>query len=249
MLKKTGQKLPPVQHPSLLLLQLIKYDHLEMICIGFVHHCCHADSSLWFCLQMPRDWEELRLTVIRPGPIPTSSPCGNTIPDDDRLVVSLPAGARSVRPSLTQSHEAASSRLSAGGNKLCCLAGLWCRLTPCVWKEGWRTRFASSSRAIKTPTPSWTEEPKFSSSSILWDQVFSVCIRFTLLYLFNCFFKFYFTERLSSSWHWCHVTPPWRCSTQGTPPLTSGSRPLSGTGATRGQRVWSAHKWVTPAPS
>ena len=45
---------------------------------------------------MPRDWEEVRITVIRPGPIPTSSPCGNTIPDDDRLTVSLPAGARSV---------------------------------------------------------------------------------------------------------------------------------------------------------
>uniref|UniRef100_A0A671WND1 Laminin subunit beta-2 n=1 Tax=Sparus aurata TaxID=8175 RepID=A0A671WND1_SPAAU len=47
---------------------------------------------------MPRDWEEVRITVIRPGPIPTSSPCGNTIPDDDRLTVSLPAGARFVVP-------------------------------------------------------------------------------------------------------------------------------------------------------
>uniref|UniRef100_A0A8C4NQ25 Laminin, beta 2 (laminin S) n=1 Tax=Dicentrarchus labrax TaxID=13489 RepID=A0A8C4NQ25_DICLA len=47
---------------------------------------------------MPRDWEEVRLTVIRPGPIPTSSPCGNTIPDDDRLTVSLPAGARFMVP-------------------------------------------------------------------------------------------------------------------------------------------------------
>lgn len=45
---------------------------------------------------MPRDWEEVRITVIRPGPIPTSSPCGNTIPDDDRISVSLLAGARSV---------------------------------------------------------------------------------------------------------------------------------------------------------
>lgn len=52
-------------------------------------------------------------------------------------------------------------------------AGLWCRLAPCAWKEGWRTRFASSSRAIKTPTTSWTEEPNPSSSSTLWDQVLS----------------------------------------------------------------------------
>lgn len=47
-------------------------------------------------MQMPQDWEEVQVTVIRPGPIPTSSPCGNTIPDDDRLIVSLPAAARSV---------------------------------------------------------------------------------------------------------------------------------------------------------
>uniref|UniRef100_A0A665X2E4 Laminin subunit beta-2-like n=1 Tax=Echeneis naucrates TaxID=173247 RepID=A0A665X2E4_ECHNA len=47
---------------------------------------------------MPRDWEEVRITVVRPGPIPTSSPCGNTIPNDDRLTVSLPAGVRFVVP-------------------------------------------------------------------------------------------------------------------------------------------------------
>uniref|UniRef100_A0A7N8YIP4 Laminin, beta 2 (laminin S) n=1 Tax=Mastacembelus armatus TaxID=205130 RepID=A0A7N8YIP4_9TELE len=43
-------------------------------------------------------WEEVHITVIRPGPIPTSSPCGNTIPDDDRLTVSLVAGARFMVP-------------------------------------------------------------------------------------------------------------------------------------------------------
>ncbi|KAK7883977.1 hypothetical protein WMY93_027100 [Mugilogobius chulae] len=48
--------------------------------------------------QMPRDWEEVRVTVVRPGAIPTSSPCGNTIPDDDRLLLSLPATARFMVP-------------------------------------------------------------------------------------------------------------------------------------------------------
>uniref|UniRef100_A0AAV2M1N9 ubiquitinyl hydrolase 1 n=1 Tax=Knipowitschia caucasica TaxID=637954 RepID=A0AAV2M1N9_KNICA len=48
--------------------------------------------------QMPRDWEEVRVTVVRPGSIPTSSPCGNTIPDDDRLLLSLPATARFMVP-------------------------------------------------------------------------------------------------------------------------------------------------------
>uniref|UniRef100_A0A3P8UVT8 Laminin, beta 2-like n=1 Tax=Cynoglossus semilaevis TaxID=244447 RepID=A0A3P8UVT8_CYNSE len=51
------------------------------------------DLLIRYEAQMPRDWEEVRITVIRPGPIPTSSPCGNTIPDDDRISVSLLAGA------------------------------------------------------------------------------------------------------------------------------------------------------------
>uniref|UniRef100_A0AAY5KK94 Laminin, beta 2 (laminin S) n=1 Tax=Esox lucius TaxID=8010 RepID=A0AAY5KK94_ESOLU len=45
-------------------------------------------------VSMPRDWQEVRVTIVRPGPIPTSSPCGNTIPADDLLTVSLPAGSR-----------------------------------------------------------------------------------------------------------------------------------------------------------
>uniref|UniRef100_A0A6Q2YJC7 Laminin, beta 2 (laminin S) n=1 Tax=Esox lucius TaxID=8010 RepID=A0A6Q2YJC7_ESOLU len=40
-------------------------------------------------VSMPRDWQEVRVTIVRPGPIPTSSPCGNTIPADDLLTVSL----------------------------------------------------------------------------------------------------------------------------------------------------------------
>uniref|UniRef100_A0A8C7J465 Laminin, beta 2 (laminin S) n=1 Tax=Oncorhynchus kisutch TaxID=8019 RepID=A0A8C7J465_ONCKI len=40
-------------------------------------------------VSMPRDWGEVRVTIIRPGPIPTSSPCGNTIPADDMLTVTV----------------------------------------------------------------------------------------------------------------------------------------------------------------
>ncbi|XP_055079201.1 laminin subunit beta-2 [Periophthalmus magnuspinnatus] len=56
------------------------------------------DLLLRYESQMPRDWEEVRVTVVRPGAIPTSSPCGNTIPDDDRLLLSLPATARFMVP-------------------------------------------------------------------------------------------------------------------------------------------------------
>lgn len=60
--------------------------------------------NVCMCFEMPRDWEEVRVLVIRPGPIPTSSPCGNTIPADDQLTVSLPTGARCVKYPHTIKH-------------------------------------------------------------------------------------------------------------------------------------------------
>uniref|UniRef100_A0A3B5B749 Laminin subunit beta 2 n=1 Tax=Stegastes partitus TaxID=144197 RepID=A0A3B5B749_9TELE len=70
---------------------------LELV-ISDVPYSMEYDLLVRYETQMPRDWEEVRITVIRPGPIPTSSPCGNTIPDDDRISVSLPAGSRFVVP-------------------------------------------------------------------------------------------------------------------------------------------------------
>lgn len=49
-----------------------------------------------FLLQLPDHWEKAVITVQRPGKIPTSSRCGNTVPDDDNQVVSLSPGSRSV---------------------------------------------------------------------------------------------------------------------------------------------------------
>ncbi|XP_004565524.2 laminin subunit beta-2 isoform X1 [Maylandia zebra] len=66
--------------------------------IGDIPYSMEYDLLIRYEAQMPQDWEEVQVTVIRPGPIPTSSPCGNTIPDDDRLIVSLPAAARFVVP-------------------------------------------------------------------------------------------------------------------------------------------------------
>uniref|UniRef100_A0A4W6G170 Laminin, beta 2 (laminin S) n=1 Tax=Lates calcarifer TaxID=8187 RepID=A0A4W6G170_LATCA len=64
--------------------------------INNIPYSMEYDLLIRYESQMPRDWEEVQIRVIRPGPIPTSSPCGNTIPDDDRLTISLPAGARFV---------------------------------------------------------------------------------------------------------------------------------------------------------
>uniref|UniRef100_A0A665X2H1 Laminin subunit beta-2-like n=1 Tax=Echeneis naucrates TaxID=173247 RepID=A0A665X2H1_ECHNA len=66
--------------------------------ISDIPYSMEYDLLIRYEAQMPRDWEEVRITVVRPGPIPTSSPCGNTIPNDDRLTVSLPAGVRFVVP-------------------------------------------------------------------------------------------------------------------------------------------------------
>uniref|UniRef100_A0A3P9JZ19 Laminin, beta 2 (laminin S) n=1 Tax=Oryzias latipes TaxID=8090 RepID=A0A3P9JZ19_ORYLA len=66
--------------------------------INNIPYSMEYDLLIRYESQMPRDWEEVQISVIRPGPIPTSSPCGNTIPDDDRLLVSLPAGVRFVVP-------------------------------------------------------------------------------------------------------------------------------------------------------
>ncbi|XP_062396598.1 laminin subunit beta-2 isoform X1 [Sardina pilchardus] len=62
--------------------------------INNIPYSMEYDLLIRYELQLPRDWEEVRVTVVRPGPIPTSSPCGNTIPADDLLTASLPAGSR-----------------------------------------------------------------------------------------------------------------------------------------------------------
>ncbi|KAI4871644.1 hypothetical protein NFI96_018573, partial [Prochilodus magdalenae] len=66
---------------------------LEFI-ISNIPYSMEYDVLIRYEPQMPRDWEQVRVTVVRPGPIPTSSPCGNTIPADDLLTVSLPSGSR-----------------------------------------------------------------------------------------------------------------------------------------------------------
>ncbi|XP_028601604.2 laminin subunit beta-1 [Podarcis muralis] len=46
--------------------------------------------------QLPDQWEKAVITVFRPDKIPTSSRCGNTVPDDDNQDVSLSPGSRYV---------------------------------------------------------------------------------------------------------------------------------------------------------
>jgi len=50
------------------------------------------DLVLRYQTNMPQDWQYVEVEIDRPnrGNIPTSSPCGNTMPNDDSWVVSLP---------------------------------------------------------------------------------------------------------------------------------------------------------------
>ncbi|TRY81696.1 hypothetical protein DNTS_026007 [Danionella cerebrum] len=46
--------------------------------------------------QLPEQWEEVLMTVIRPRVISAGSRCANTMPDDDNQIVSLHPGSRPV---------------------------------------------------------------------------------------------------------------------------------------------------------
>lgn len=45
-------------------------------------------------LQLPDQWEEVLMTVMRPGPIRADSRCINTVPDDDNQMISLHPSSR-----------------------------------------------------------------------------------------------------------------------------------------------------------
>ncbi|XP_043944496.1 laminin subunit beta-1 [Protopterus annectens] len=46
--------------------------------------------------QLPDQWEEVVVTIVRPDEISASSQCANTVPDDDNQMVSLSPGSRYV---------------------------------------------------------------------------------------------------------------------------------------------------------
>ncbi|XP_053325272.1 laminin subunit beta-2 [Spea bombifrons] len=64
--------------------------------ISNIPYSMEYDLVIRYEPQLPNRWELVKISVIRPGAIPTSSPCGNTIPSDDLLTASLPAGSRYV---------------------------------------------------------------------------------------------------------------------------------------------------------
>ncbi|XP_069485257.1 laminin subunit beta-1 [Ambystoma mexicanum] len=64
--------------------------------VNNIPHSMEYDILIRYEPQLPEEWEEAVITVIRPDKVLTSSRCGNTVPDDDNQVVSLAPSSRYV---------------------------------------------------------------------------------------------------------------------------------------------------------
>ncbi|XP_042267238.1 laminin subunit beta-1a [Thunnus maccoyii] len=61
-----------------------------------IPHSMEYDILIRYEPQLPDQWEEVLMTVVRPGPIRADSRCVNTVPDDDHQMISLHPGSRYV---------------------------------------------------------------------------------------------------------------------------------------------------------
>ncbi|XP_069028827.1 laminin subunit beta-1a [Embiotoca jacksoni] len=59
-----------------------------------IPHSMEYDILVRYEPQLPDQWEEVLMTVMRPGPISADSRCINTVPDDDNQMTSLHPGSR-----------------------------------------------------------------------------------------------------------------------------------------------------------
>ncbi|CAK6979141.1 laminin subunit beta-1a [Scomber scombrus] len=64
--------------------------------IDNIPHSMEYDILIRYEPQLPDQWEEVLMMVMRPGPIRADSRCVNTVPDDDHQTVSLHPGSRYV---------------------------------------------------------------------------------------------------------------------------------------------------------
>lgn len=61
-----------------------------------IPHSMEYDILIRYEPQLPDQWEEVLMTVMRPGPMKADSRCVNTVPDDDNQMISLHPGSRYV---------------------------------------------------------------------------------------------------------------------------------------------------------
>ncbi|XP_037552178.1 laminin subunit beta-1 [Nematolebias whitei] len=61
-----------------------------------IPHSMEYDIVIRYEPQLPDQWEEVLMTVLRPGPIKADSRCVNTVPDEDNQMISLHPSSRYV---------------------------------------------------------------------------------------------------------------------------------------------------------
>ncbi|XP_008292614.1 laminin subunit beta-1a [Stegastes partitus] len=64
--------------------------------VNNIPHSMEYDILIRYEPQLPDQWEEVLMTVTRPGPMKADSRCVNTVPDDDNQMISLHPGSRYV---------------------------------------------------------------------------------------------------------------------------------------------------------
>uniref|UniRef100_A0A8B9SMW4 Laminin subunit beta-1 n=1 Tax=Anas platyrhynchos TaxID=8839 RepID=A0A8B9SMW4_ANAPL len=106
----------------------------------------------------------LLITVSRPGKIPTGSRCGNTVPDDDNQVVSLPPGSRCL---VLMPYCKSLDIFTVGGSGEDVV-------TNSAWETFQRYRCLENSRSVvKTPMTDVCKNIIFSISALLHETALS----------------------------------------------------------------------------
>uniref|UniRef100_A0A452I4K7 Laminin subunit beta-1 n=1 Tax=Gopherus agassizii TaxID=38772 RepID=A0A452I4K7_9SAUR len=114
--------------------------------------------------QLPDHWEKVVITVSRPGKIPTSSRCGNTVPDDDNQTVSLSPGSRSL---VLMPYCKSLDIFTVGGSGEDVV-------TNSAWETFQRYRCLENSRSVvKTPMTDVCKNIIFSISALLHETALS----------------------------------------------------------------------------
>uniref|UniRef100_A0A8B9D8R0 Laminin subunit beta-1 n=1 Tax=Anser cygnoides TaxID=8845 RepID=A0A8B9D8R0_ANSCY len=114
--------------------------------------------------QLPDQWEKAVITVSRPGKIPTGSRCGNTVPDDDNQVVSLPPGSRCL---VLMPYCKSLDIFTVGGSGEDVV-------TNSAWETFQRYRCLENSRSVvKTPMTDVCKNIIFSISALLHETALS----------------------------------------------------------------------------
>uniref|UniRef100_A0A8C4HGW1 Laminin subunit beta-1 n=1 Tax=Dicentrarchus labrax TaxID=13489 RepID=A0A8C4HGW1_DICLA len=112
-----------------------------------IPHSMEYDIIIRYEPQLPDQWEEVLMTVMRPGPIRADSRCVNTVPDDDNQMISLHPGSRYVvlpRPVCFESGLNYTIRLS-----LPLYSTLMCLIQRCVFDTTFRFPYSREQPSVK----------------------------------------------------------------------------------------------------